>query len=488
MEMPNQGKETILEQESCSPTLLPLTLQRATLTDADRNNHEIPKGVEMYTVTIGMHTFPFFSANVALQRKFNVTDATVRYELTDGEPVYAEQTLRIVVDVGGAHTVIDGEIFSVDSHSLRSQFLTELEVLEIERAMDPAYWQRRAEETKNGIIHHIEGESTMNAGAAADLGYASGGEDVMEDRALIGGDIFGVFDGIGGSENGEIAATISAETFHEILSDKSIKSPSPAWRLRKAFAVADERIRAYAKKAKLESTPGTTAAVAYIEVLPDGMRKAYIASQGDSRVYLCRVDGSVFPITIDDAKSLEFALLPELVRQRARGNNVVSKYVGCSNRSSSYADRIPVREVVLQPGEFLVFTTDGIHDVLTTHDAEKERLNGYLYHEIQKMLGEIHRNRSSADIGRFATKPPSENIRNPVGDDFSVRIREISAQYWEQEKTLTDAIRAELHTKSPQVIADAIITAVREVNVLRRKSDTITGRTKTDNRAVVVAM
>ena len=503
------GEEQIIERAHCSSIALPFALQMAMYTAEQRKERQLPEGLNIFSITIGIHTIPFFSSSKNIPPRISMNDARIGFEILDGEPAFAEQKARLFIVKNERRIVLDGEIRVDDWERLRSQCLTDTEVSKIESEMDVAYWKRRAEETKDGILRYGEGESTIKAGAAAELGYAPGGTTGMEDRAVIDhiAKLYGVFDGVGGSDRGEIASTIAAETFHEIMSDTKTKYPSPAWRIRKAFAVADERIRAYrdtvnaliSEPEKKIKTPHTTAAVAHIEILPNGLRKAYVASMGDSRVFVCRIDGSTYPLTVDDAYSRDFAMKGDLFRQGHEVNNVISKSIGEHHRRKDFGESFEIREIILQPEEFLVFATDGITDVLATNDRSKLRLSGNIFRGIDKLMKDLFATQSVETIKEFFTERYAPF--NPLSKDNVVdkATRKISEKFWTEETTLADAVRSALPNPmpppeipkmpvDPQKIADTILGITKEINELRSQNSDLEDRSKTDNRAVVVAM
>lgn len=498
-EEPGEGlgfnKEAVIEKALCSPIALPFAMQIATLTPEQRREQRLPPNINVFSITIGMHIIPFFSSSTNIPKRLVMSDAHIGYEILNGTETFAEQKIRLFIAATEKRVVLEGEILLNDWEKLRSQCLTAMDVSKIESEMDVAYWQRRAEETKDGILRYGE-EGKIQAGAAAELGYTPGGKTGMEDRAIIdhSARLFGVFDGVGGSGNGEIASTIAAETFHEIMSDSKIKYPTPAWRLRKAFAVTDERIRAYRDKAGI-STPHTTAAVAHIEILPNDLRKAYIASMGDSRVFLCRKDGSIYPLTVDDAINRAFAMKGDLHRQRNKEENrYVTRSVGQTYRTKDFGESFEIREIVLQPEEFLVFTSDGIHDILATNQKERGRLSTHLYKKVEKLMRDIFATQKIEDIREYFTE--RHKPFNPLSKMMDPAFREMAFQFWNEEATLADAIWSALPDPTsekpepvdPQKVAGTIMELTKEINEIRSENSDLEHRSKTDNRAVVVAM
>lgn len=521
--------EKIIETANCSSMPLPFSFKLVRLTDQQRIEENIPEHINLYTLTIGMHAIPFCSASANTPRSLVATNAVVAYKIIEGKTEFGEKFQKVVIEanINGEGRSIEGEIAESDVEKLRSQFLLDSEAVEIAELMDAAYWQRRAEETKGGILRYGENNTYFKAGVAAELGYNPLQGSTMEDRAIVEIDpsltygLFGVFDGVGGAPSGEIASTIVAETFHEIMSDTKTKYPSPAWKIRKAFAIADLKITEYAVRAKLTEVPCTTATVCYIEILPDGLRKAYVASIGDSRAYLCREDGSIYPLTVDDSISREFSMTDEISRQRNPKNNQISSTVGGIARIDALVETLEIREIILQPEELLILTTDGVHDVLATNDKDMQRLNSHIHANAHTFFDNLSfslrensekdtqqekeaRQQKIADIVSFFTKSQKENISNPIGGEIYAMLHKASASFVEQEATLHDAISKQLYSteerdgkiirmREPQKIADSIIKTVNETNETRRNLKIDIGnrmgrRSKTDNRAVVVVM
>src|SRR5437588_2649643 len=120
-----------------------------------------------------------------------------------------------------------------------------------------------------------------------------------EDSALARAPVFGVADGMGGAQAGEVASRIAIDAFEAGLGDSGSPEERLAGRVREANRQIYDRSRAEHGREGM----GTTLTAAYL----DGYNLA-IAHVGDSRAYLLR-DGELKRLTRDHS------LVDELVRQ-----------------------------------------------------------------------------------------------------------------------------------------------------------------------------
>src|SRR5437588_195206 len=120
-----------------------------------------------------------------------------------------------------------------------------------------------------------------------------------EDSALARAPVFGVADGMGGAQAGEVASRIAIDAFEAGLGDSGSPEERLAGRVREANRQIYDRSRAEHGREGM----GTTLTAAYL----DGSNLA-IAHVGDSRAYLLR-DGELKRLTRDHS------LVDELVRQ-----------------------------------------------------------------------------------------------------------------------------------------------------------------------------
>ena len=185
-----------------------------------------------------------------------------------------------------------------------------------------------------------------------------------------------VSDGIGGRRAGEVAAEMAVETISHMVAQSGIRHPLAI--LDHAIQVTSDAIAAKAKDDTQRLGMGTTCACAWVIG-----SQLYIASVGDSRIYLLR-NGSLTQLTVDHTwvqEAVEKGILgPQDVRKHPNVH-VIRRYLGSSK--TPQADirlRLAKDETDTQarsnqglrllPGDLLLLCTDGLTDVVEDADIE----------------------------------------------------------------------------------------------------------------------
>lgn len=246
-----------------------------------------------------------------------------------------------------------------------------------------------------------------------ETGHEKVKEEPCEDKILVDhtNRLYGVFDGIGGHDNGEMAAQVAVDiTEMEVANAKTETKETARIALTDALLKAHQIITddnlenrrrindATSKAYEGYGEMGTTATVLKL-VEEEGRMYAVIASIGDSRAHLLR-NGEMTIQTIDDAywlKKLKAEGYDEAFVQdclaraetskdipidcpidnlRHPGRNVITQSIGSLNWSEGTPVEardieIQTKVITLEDGDTLVLTTDGIHDVLTLGRMEE---------------------------------------------------------------------------------------------------------------------
>lgn len=192
-----------------------------------------------------------------------------------------------------------------------------------------------------------------------------------------------VLDGVSGSHSGDLASRDAGTILVERL--KSI--PVNADRGIAEKEVSDALIEASAKVLAELPGAGTTAVVAKI-LESKGERIAIIGSVGDSRAYKLTREGKLIQLTADDSliladslterKAIEQKLanvetqqdldaLNDEERDSWESRNLITQSLG----QKGGAPKPHISAVLLQGGEKIILTSDGVHDNLSHREIEQ---------------------------------------------------------------------------------------------------------------------
>ncbi len=236
--------------------------------------------------------------------------------------------------------------------------------------------------------------------------------------------VYGVFDGVSEGGGGDRASAIAAS----ILEAESASLPSSA--SPREMGVYMKAILQKANAAILEQrhTPsmGSTAVILKVHTSRDGKsRIATIASSGDSRAYIFR-DGRLGAITTDhdayrashdkeDSKIHQEKLaatesIKALVDERDQMDfnfrNLISSKLGMQNVP------MDIEYAVIEPGDILVLSTDGVHDNLSTE-------------EIRRILLGARKGKAAEDLVSFAKRRSLDAHDRAKPDDMTALVVEL---------------------------------------------------------------
>jgi protein phosphatase len=190
-----------------------------------------------------------------------------------------------------------------------------------------------------------------------------------------------VADGIGGENAGERAAELTVSTvFEHCVSSRERNIPRL---LEAALEEANQRVHSEARKSRRKTNMGSTAAIAAISD-----HRLYVASAGDSRVYLLR-GRKAFPLTVDHTwenevvqagrlSSVEAAKHPrrgEIVRSVGyEPDLVVDLGLWLRGGQETAAEARAAQGLPLKPGDAVLVCSDGLvksrHDRVVGHYVE----------------------------------------------------------------------------------------------------------------------
>lgn len=243
--------------------------------------------------------------------------------------------------------------------------------------------QRVATPTRVGRIEGEERKSKIGF-RLGEKTSAKEGFEKNEDAVLTMPEqgVFGIFDGMGGRQAGEIAARKTCEFVRretERISDE-LSVEKLGKKMAQILIEASKAILAMSKAdAKLRGM-GTTASVVKLVEDANGQRFGVIANVGDSRVYVQHLDGTLEQITLDDGVIREVCEDDE--KDARRVQKKLSNYTGegeldrderfilenrrfLSQSIGSWEDVEPRIDIVpVKPGERFIIVSDGISDVV----------------------------------------------------------------------------------------------------------------------------
>jgi serine/threonine protein phosphatase PrpC len=178
-----------------------------------------------------------------------------------------------------------------------------------------------------------------------------------EDRALArelpdASILLAVADGVGGIAGGETASAEAVETLATELANAPGDDPTVA--LKRAFSVANERVRGQAAaRPELEGMASTLAA-ALVRA-----SAAWVASAGDSRVYLLH-QGQLRQLTADHtwvAEQLRAGRLTDKEAKSSAFRNVITRGIGIAETIQPDV----AGPVTLEKGDVLLLCSDGLY-------------------------------------------------------------------------------------------------------------------------------
>lgn len=198
--------------------------------------------------------------------------------------------------------------------------------------------------------------------------------------------LIAVADGMGGHQAGEVASKIAVKSLDKYLFDyqKDLLEE-----LRVSFKSANKEIIDKGKKNEDLYGMGTTLSTAIIH-----KNTIYIAHIGDSRIYLLR-DNELKQLTTDHSLVNELLENKEITCQEAFDHpqkNIITQALGTAEDL-----KIETKKLETLDGDRLLFSTDGLHDMLRFNEIKKNLTLDKDIEELSKLLGEQAMNKGGND-------------------------------------------------------------------------------------------
>jgi serine/threonine protein phosphatase PrpC len=170
-------------------------------------------------------------------------------------------------------------------------------------------------------------------------------------------------DGMGGHLHGELAASLTIETFVESFgrhAQPRIAQPNEF--IERTMSHAHERVMKIPHDEDLGGFPGTTCVAALIQ---DG--KLYWGHAGDSRLYLLR-DGAVFTRTTDHSVVQQWVESGKLSVEDARVHPQRNHITNCLGGMEDIFYMEPAEPVALRSGDVVLLGSDGLWGPFTDRE------------------------------------------------------------------------------------------------------------------------
>jgi serine/threonine protein phosphatase PrpC len=183
------------------------------------------------------------------------------------------------------------------------------------------------------------------------------GTATLQDRIFI------VCDGVGGSESGEIASKIIAESVGNALTRIPVANISAA-QINKELAAAKQKLVDYARVHRLSSEMATTFCMLVLSE-----QKSFISWSGDSRVYHFR-NGEVIYKTSDHSLVNMLVNKGEISEEDALSHpqrNIILKAIKADDSPVEIEDN-SITDI--RNGDYFLLCTDGLFENLTDKDIE----------------------------------------------------------------------------------------------------------------------
>lgn len=256
-----------------------------------------------------------------------------------------------------------------------------------------------------------------------------------EDTMIHTDNVYAIFDGVGGSADGDKASQLAAQTVGDKLKDLSriTKLTDAEQQVRQSLVdagdtIIEQRAIENAKKTEDEkkNDMASTGAVIALWTSPEGKQKAIIGTVGDSRVYRMR-NGVIEQITIDDnelkqkyghdftkfreiqqklnniSSKEELGTLTEEEKYFYDNRNLITQALGEEPLSPS------VQTIDVIAGDQLFVMSDGITDNLTDNELAEIIAEAKTPDEIVKLATERAYARSQ-DASHIRKKPDDISI------------------------------------------------------------------------------
>ncbi len=195
-----------------------------------------------------------------------------------------------------------------------------------------------------------------------------------QDTLLLCGRLYGVADGMGGHNGGEVASQGAVTVLRDILAGHE---PCEKW-LETGIQAANRRLFEQQAQDAALSGMGTT-----VTVLWEGDADVFIGHVGDSRAYLYR-DGVLSQVTQDHSVVAEMMRQGILTKEKAKKHpyrNVITRAVGTAS-----GIEVEIHSRDKRPGDIWLICSDGLYGMMEEADIESALRSLPLEEAAEKLL------------------------------------------------------------------------------------------------------
>lgn len=188
--------------------------------------------------------------------------------------------------------------------------------------------------------------------------------------------LFAVADGMGGHQAGEVASQLAVKFLDSYTFDTGNLSIA----IEEAINKANEEILQLGVNKASYQGMGTTLSMGIIL-----NNKLFIGHVGDSRIYIYR-DGELKQLTTDHSLVNELLENKQITSQEAFNHpqkNIITQALGISQNLN-----VEIKEIDLLKGDLLLFSTDGLHDLLCYQEINEFLATGKEIESISNLMGE----------------------------------------------------------------------------------------------------
>ena len=281
-----------------------------------------------------------------------------------------------------------------------------------------------------------------------------------EDAYVVAPPLFGVADGMGGAQAGELASSLAAAAMRETNSNGSGEE-----RVAELIQEANRRVHDRASTDASASGMGTTMTVALVE--PDG--RVVFGHVGDSRAYLLR-DDRLEQLTDDHSLVAELVRRGELSPAEAEVHpqrSVITRALGTDPDVD-----IDTFDVTPQPGDVFLICSDGLSSYVDGDEIERVMLQNRddLDAGAKALIQAANRGGGDDNITAILFRVETE----PAGREPDEQTRELAAVPGDEEDTLhpEDGIQPPPPAEPAPTAVDTMVVSADDIHAAIAEHET----------------